>query len=108
VATARRIQFWWRSLKRDASADDIIYGPGRSRARGGSGGGSSLLRFGGSSSASGDGSELDEDAARRLCDETAARLGLPTTDPYRFGADPIVDWTLECFAPLTHGTTATG
>ena len=30
----------------------------------------------------------------------------PTTDPYRFGADPIVDWTLECFAPSTRATTA--
>ncbi len=49
---------------------------------------------------------LDEHAARRLCEETAARLGLPTTDPYRFGADPIVDWTLECFAPSTRATTA--
>jgi uncharacterized NAD-dependent epimerase/dehydratase family protein len=51
---------------------------------------------------------LDEAAARRLCEETSARLGLPTTDPYRFGADTIVDWTLECFAPSTHATTATG
>ncbi|TCP35887.1 N-acetyltransferase DgcN [Sphingomonas sp. BK235] len=42
---------------------------------------------------------LDEAAARRLCDETAARLALPCTDPYRFGASPIADGMLACFAP---------
>ena len=42
---------------------------------------------------------LDEPAARRLCDETAARLALPCTDPYRFGASPIADEMLACFAP---------
>ncbi|PAX06800.1 N-acetyltransferase DgcN [Sphingomonas lenta] len=44
-------------------------------------------------------SKMDEVAARRLCDETADRLALPCTDPFRFGADPIADWTLRCFAP---------
>jgi len=42
---------------------------------------------------------LDEPAARRLCDETAARLALPCIDPYRFGASPIADEMLACFAP---------
>ncbi len=41
--------------------------------------------------------KLDEDAARALCAETAAALGLPCTDPYRFGADPIIDWMQTCF-----------
>ncbi|MFD1035441.1 N-acetyltransferase DgcN [Sphingomonas hankookensis] len=40
---------------------------------------------------------LDEDAARALCAETGAALGLPCTDPYRFGADPIIDWMQTCF-----------
>ncbi|MEO0618909.1 MAG: N-acetyltransferase DgcN [Pseudomonadota bacterium] len=34
---------------------------------------------------------LGEDEARRLCEETEARLGLPTTDPFRFGAGKLVD-----------------
>ncbi|KTT73892.1 N-acetyltransferase DgcN [Sphingomonas endophytica] len=38
---------------------------------------------------------LDTDAARRLCAETADALGLPCTDPYRFGADPIIDELLQ-------------
>jgi uncharacterized NAD-dependent epimerase/dehydratase family protein len=42
---------------------------------------------------------LDEAAARRLCEETAARLALPCTDPYRLGASPIADEMLTCFAP---------
>lgn len=50
--------------------------------------------------------KLDEDAARRLCADTAQALGLPCTDPYRFGADPIVDWTLTCFAPAAPAMTA--
>ncbi|MEP9400230.1 N-acetyltransferase DgcN [Sphingomonas sp. VNH70] len=36
-------------------------------------------------------SALDEGAARRLCEETAAELGLPCTDPFRFGVATIVD-----------------
>lgn len=43
-------------------------------------------------------SKLEEGAARRLCAETADRLVLPCTDPFRFGADPIVDRLLRCFA----------
>ncbi|MEH3046110.1 N-acetyltransferase DgcN [Sphingomonas adhaesiva] len=42
--------------------------------------------------------KLDEAAAHRLCADTADALGLPCTDPYRFGADAIVDWTLTCCA----------
>jgi uncharacterized NAD-dependent epimerase/dehydratase family protein len=44
-------------------------------------------------------SKMARDDARRLCDETADRLGLPCTDPVAFGADPIIDWMLQCFAP---------
>ncbi len=35
--------------------------------------------------------ELDDAAARACCDDIAARLGLPATDPYRHGAGPLVD-----------------
>ncbi|WP_277981244.1 N-acetyltransferase DgcN [Sphingomonas phyllosphaerae] len=42
---------------------------------------------------------LDEAAAQRSCEESAARLSMPCTDPYRFGASPIVDGMLACFAP---------
>lgn len=34
---------------------------------------------------------LGEDEARACCGEIEARLGLPTTDPVRFGAGPLVD-----------------
>ena len=43
--------------------------------------------------------KLGEDEARRLCADTGDALGLPCTDPFRFGADPIVDRMLQCFAP---------
>ena len=36
-------------------------------------------------------SRLDEGAARAACDAAAAELGLPATDPFRFGVDPILD-----------------
>ena len=36
-------------------------------------------------------SAMDEGAARAHCDAVADRLGLPATDPYRFGAGPLVD-----------------
>ena len=42
--------------------------------------------------------KVGEDDARKLCAETGAALGLPCTDPYRFGADPIIDWMLTCDA----------
>ena len=50
--------------------------------------------------------QLDEAAARRLCDKIATELQLPCTDPYRFGAAPIVDELLACSAPSPHATTA--
>lgn len=49
---------------------------------------------------------LDEATARRLCAGTEDALGLPCTDPYRFGADPIADRMLRCFAPSPPGTAA--
>ena len=49
--------------------------------------------------------KLPEDEARRLCAATADAHGLPCTDPYRFGADPIIDWMQTCFdistSPMT-------
>lgn len=50
-------------------------------------------------------SKLDEPEARRLCADTEQRLSLPTTDPFRFGAETIVDKVLEC-ARSTPATTA--
>lgn len=37
---------------------------------------------------------LDEAAARACLDEISGRLNLPATDPYRFGAGPLVDGLL--------------
>ena len=34
---------------------------------------------------------LSEDEARKLCEETEARMGLPTVDPYRHGAERLVE-----------------
>ena len=42
--------------------------------------------------------KLDETEARRVCGAVADRLGLPCTDPYRFGAEPIIDRIQSCFA----------
>ena len=50
--------------------------------------------------------KLPEDEARALCARTADELGLPCTDPFRFGADPIVEELLTCFAPSTPAMTA--
>jgi uncharacterized NAD-dependent epimerase/dehydratase family protein len=36
-------------------------------------------------------SSLPEDEARALCARTAHLLGLPCTDPHRFGVEPIID-----------------
>jgi uncharacterized NAD-dependent epimerase/dehydratase family protein len=44
-------------------------------------------------------------AARRLCDSTEDRLGLPCTDPLAFGVDAIVD-RLPCPAPFARSTIA--
>jgi uncharacterized NAD-dependent epimerase/dehydratase family protein len=49
-------------------------------------------------------SGMAADAARRLCDATADRLGLPCTDPVAFGVDPLID--LLCPAPSAHDTIA--
>jgi uncharacterized NAD-dependent epimerase/dehydratase family protein len=48
---------------------------------------------------------LDRDEARRLCDDTEDRLGLPATDPIAFGLNPIID-ELLCLAPSTPSTIA--
>lgn len=42
-------------------------------------------------------SKLDDEAARRICAETADALGLPCQDPFRMGVDLIVDRMDECF-----------
>jgi uncharacterized NAD-dependent epimerase/dehydratase family protein len=42
-------------------------------------------------------STLEENAARALIARTAEALGLPTTDPHRFGAGAIVDHLLATF-----------
>jgi uncharacterized NAD-dependent epimerase/dehydratase family protein len=50
-------------------------------------------------------SVMELDAARRLCGETSARLGLPCTDPYAFGVEPLIDRIL-CHEPSARSTTA--
>lgn len=52
--------------------------------------------------------KLNEADALRWCHETESALGLPCTDPYRFGSKPIIDHLLEtsCAAPLPSATTA--
>jgi uncharacterized NAD-dependent epimerase/dehydratase family protein len=50
-------------------------------------------------------SGLEPREARRLCDSTADRIGLPCTDPIAFGVDPIID-ELLCLAPSTPSTIA--
>jgi uncharacterized NAD-dependent epimerase/dehydratase family protein len=50
-------------------------------------------------------SGLDPGEARRLCDRTADRLGLPATDPIAFGTDLLVD-ELLCLEPSARSTTA--
>ena len=34
---------------------------------------------------------LSDDEAKAYCDKVEADMGLPTTDPYRFGAGRLVD-----------------
>lgn len=48
---------------------------------------------------------LDPAEARRLCDRTQDRLGLPVTDPIAFGADILID-ELLCLEPSKRSTTA--
>jgi uncharacterized NAD-dependent epimerase/dehydratase family protein len=52
--------------------------------------------------------KLGEDEARRLLEATGAEHDLPCTDPFRFGADPIIDNLLdsECAEPSTPAMTA--
>jgi uncharacterized NAD-dependent epimerase/dehydratase family protein len=50
-------------------------------------------------------SGLDPAEARRLCDRTAQRLNLPTTDPIAFGVGPIIE-ELLCPDRLAQGTIA--
>jgi uncharacterized NAD-dependent epimerase/dehydratase family protein len=40
-------------------------------------------------------SAMTEDAARTLCASTEAEFGLPTSDPYRFGVEAILDRLLD-------------
>ena len=44
-------------------------------------------------------SKLSPAEAERLCAETADALGLPCTDPFSMGVDPIIDWIATCFEP---------
>lgn len=50
--------------------------------------------------------KLAEADARRLCADTGDALGLPCTDTYRFGADPIIDRMQLCFDISTPAMTA--
>ena len=50
-------------------------------------------------------SSLPEDEARALCAQTGHMLGLPCTDPHRFGVEPILD-RLVWPARSTRATTA--
>ena len=50
-------------------------------------------------------STFADDAARDLCARAADALGLPCTDPFRFGVDSILDH-MPCIAPLQRATTA--
>ena len=50
-------------------------------------------------------SAYDDAAARALCAQTAHALGLPCTDPHRYGTEPILDYLL-CSEHSTRATTA--
>lgn len=52
-------------------------------------------------------SKLPRDEAERLCAATSDALGLPCTDPYAMGVDPIIDWINECFEPSSRAATLT-
>jgi uncharacterized NAD-dependent epimerase/dehydratase family protein len=51
-------------------------------------------------------SKLERSEAERLCASVSDELGLPCTDPFAMGVEPILDWMSECFelfAPaMTH------
>ncbi|WP_326524960.1 N-acetyltransferase DgcN [Sphingomonas sp.] len=51
-------------------------------------------------------SKMPRAAAERLCAETADALGLPCTDPFAMGVDPIIDRITECFEPSPRAATA--
>jgi uncharacterized NAD-dependent epimerase/dehydratase family protein len=51
-------------------------------------------------------SRLAEAEALSRCAQVAEELGLPCTDPFRFGADKIVDRIVQCFATSPLPTTA--
>jgi len=44
-------------------------------------------------------SKLPRDEAERLCAATSDTLGLPCTDPFAMGVEPIIDRINECFEP---------
>jgi len=50
-------------------------------------------------------SGMEREAALRLCSVTQEKMGLPCTDPVRFGVEPILD-RLSCAEPLTRSTIA--
>ena len=50
-------------------------------------------------------SKLSRVEAERLCAETAEALGLPCTDPFAMGVDPIIDRIIACFEPSSRATT---
>ena len=43
--------------------------------------------------------QIVREASERLCGEVSATLGLPCTDPFAMGVEPIIDWMIECFEP---------
>ena len=50
--------------------------------------------------------KLDRAAAERACAEASDLLGLPCTDPFAMGVDPIIDRIKTCFAPSSPAATA--
>lgn len=50
-------------------------------------------------------SKMPRDEAERLCAATSDALGLPCTDPFAMGVEPILDWIDECFAPSPRAAT---
>jgi uncharacterized NAD-dependent epimerase/dehydratase family protein len=52
-------------------------------------------------------SKMPRSEAERLCAATSDALGLPCTDPFAMGVEPILDWIDECFAPSLRAATLT-